>query len=42
MSIGAGATVQGWPVATIIRGTPVMRDDDVLGTPKGRLVRFRG
>lgn len=37
----AGTTVQGWPVATIVRGMPVMRDDEVLGTPLGRLARFR-
>ena len=38
----AGTTVQGWPVATIVRGQAVMRDDEVLGTPAGRLARFRG
>ena len=38
----AGTTVQGWPVATILRGIPVMRDDEVLGAPLGRLARFRG
>ncbi len=38
----AGTTVRGWPVATILRGTPVMRDDEVLGAPAGRLARFRG
>jgi dihydroorotase len=37
----AGMTVTGWPVATIIRGAPVMRDDAVIGTPRGRLVGFR-
>jgi dihydroorotase len=36
----AGMTVTGWPVATIVRGTTVMRDDEILGTPSGRLVRF--
>ena len=36
-----GMRVTGWPVATIIRGEPVMRDDEVLGTPMGRPVRFR-
>jgi dihydroorotase len=36
----AGMQVTGWPVATIVRGQPVMRDDTVLGTPRGRLVRF--
>jgi dihydroorotase len=38
----AGMQVTGWPVATIIRGQAVMRDDAVLGTPRGRLVRFAG
>ncbi len=36
-----GMDVTGWPVATIIRGHVVMRDDEVLGTPSGRLVKFR-
>jgi dihydroorotase len=36
----AGMRVTGWPVATIVRGQPVMRDDTVLGTPSGRLVNF--
>jgi dihydroorotase len=35
-----GTEVTGWPVATIIRGETVMRDDEVLGAPIGRLVRF--
>jgi dihydroorotase len=38
----AGTTVQGWPVATVVRGTLVMRDDAVLGEPIGRVARFRG
>ncbi|WP_284947490.1 dihydroorotase [Acidisoma cladoniae] len=37
-----GTEVTGWPVATIIRGEAVMRDDEVLGDPIGRLVRFGG
>lgn len=37
-----GTTVQGWPVATIIRGEIVMREDEVLGEPRGKLVRFAG
>ncbi len=37
-----GMRVMGWPVATVVRGAVVMRDDEVLGTPQGRLVRFRG
>ena len=32
--------VTGWPVATIVRGAVVMREDEVLGEPLGRLVRF--
>ena len=37
-----GMAVTGWPIMTIIRGAAVMRDDEVLGSPHGRLVRFRG
>ncbi len=37
----AGMETTGWPVATILRGRPVMRDGEVLGTPQGRLVQFR-
>ncbi len=37
-----GMTVTGWPVATIIRGHVVMRENEVLGTPQGRLVTFAG
>ncbi|MBV8092229.1 MAG: dihydroorotase [Acetobacteraceae bacterium] len=37
----AGMEVTGWPVATIVRGVPVMQDDEVLGQPTGRLVAFR-
>ena len=37
----AGMAVTGWPMATIVRGRAVMRDDEVLGAPAGRLVRFR-
>ena len=36
----AGMRVKGWPVATVIAGKVVMRDDEVLGEPCGRLVRF--
>jgi dihydroorotase len=35
-----GKRVTGWPVATIVRGRVVMRDDEVLGAPSGRLVTF--
>ena len=38
----AGMQITGWPVATIVRGQIVMRDDEVLGSPSGRLVSFRG
>jgi len=37
----AGMSVTGWPVATIVRGQAVMREDEVLGPPRGRLVDFR-
>ena len=37
-----GMEVTGWPVATIVRGRVVMREDEVLGAPSGRLVRFLG
>jgi dihydroorotase len=36
----AGMDVTGWPVATIVRGQVVMRDDEVIGAPIGRLARF--
>ena len=38
----AGMQVSGWPVGVILRGTMAMREDEVLGPPRGRLVRFRG
>ncbi len=38
----AGMDITGWPVATIVRGAAVMREDEVLGAPRGRLVRFAG
>ena len=37
----AGMKITGWPVATIIRGAAVMREDEVLGAPRGKLVRFQ-
>ena len=37
----AGMEITGWPVATIVCGRGVMREDEVLGGPSGRLVRFR-
>lgn len=38
----AGMEITGWPLATIIRGQIVMRDDEVQGQPSGKLVKFRG
>jgi dihydroorotase len=38
----AGMEITGWPVATIVRGNVVMRDDTILGTPLGKLVKFAG
>ncbi len=36
----AGMKVTGWPVMTVVRGHLVMRDDEVQGTPIGKLARF--
>ena len=36
----AGTRCTGWPVATVIRGEVAMREDEVLGTPRGVPVRF--
>jgi dihydroorotase len=35
-----GMRVTGWPMATIVRGHVVMRDDTLLGDPIGTTVRF--
>ncbi|MGE0717938.1 MAG: dihydroorotase [Alphaproteobacteria bacterium] len=35
-----GMQVTGWPVATVVRGHVVMRDDTLLGEPVGAPVRF--
>jgi dihydroorotase len=35
-----GLTVSGWPVATVVHGQLVMQDGDLIGDPKGQLVRF--
>jgi dihydroorotase len=35
----AGMDIRGWPVGVIVRGRTVMRDDDVLGDPIGKLIR---
>jgi dihydroorotase len=36
----AGMRVKGWPVATILRGKIVMREDEVVSPPVGRPVHF--
>ena len=36
-----GMQVTGWPKATIVRGRIVMRDDELLGAPLGKPVRFQ-
>lgn len=36
-----GREVQGWPVATIIRGRVVMKDGELIGTAHGQPVRFQ-
>ena len=36
-----GKRVQGWPVGTVVRGHVVMREDEVVGGPVGRLVAFQ-
>ena len=35
-----GKEVTGWPLATIVRGRAVMREDEVLGAPRGSPLRF--
>ncbi len=35
-----GMTVTGWPKATVVRGAIVMREDELIGRPAGRPVRF--
>ncbi len=35
-----GMDVTGWPISTIVRGRVVMREDEVIGTPSGKLVKF--
>ena len=35
-----GVTVKGWPRMTILRGAVAMREDEVVGAPVGRPVRF--
>lgn len=35
-----GREVRGWPVMTVVRGVPVMREDEILGAPRGEPVAF--
>jgi dihydroorotase len=35
-----GMAVTGWPVATVVRGAVVMREDEVLGQPGGMVAAF--
>jgi len=35
-----GMDITGWPMATIVRGHVVMRENEVLGAPLGKLARF--
>ena len=35
-----GMSVRGWPIATILRGNIVVREDEILGGPMGDAVRF--
>lgn len=35
-----GKRVTGWPMATLVRGNLVMRDDELIGRPVGEAVRF--
>jgi dihydroorotase len=36
-----GMRVKGWPVATVVRGQAVMREDAVIGAPVGRPAIFQ-
>jgi dihydroorotase len=36
----AGQVCTGWPLMTVVRGEVAMRDDEVIGTPRGAPVRF--
>ena len=35
-----GMKVKGWPVATVLRGSIVMRDDELQGGKSGKPVTF--
>ena len=37
-----GMRVQGWPMATMVRGQVVMRDGEITGQPAGTAMRFLG
>ncbi len=37
-----GLRVQGWPMATVVRGQVVMRDGAITGAAEGRPIRFLG
>jgi dihydroorotase len=37
----AGMRVTGWPQAVVLRGRVVMRDDEVVGEPRGKMIQFR-
>ena len=37
-----GKTVTGWPMATVVRGHIVMREDELQASPLGAPVRFVG
>jgi len=34
--------ITGWPVMTIVRGQAVMRENEILGAPIGKMVKFVG
>jgi dihydroorotase len=36
----AGQSVTGWPTMVVLRGAVAMREDEVIGTPRGRPVAF--
>ncbi|KXV66062.1 dihydroorotase [Gluconobacter oxydans] len=36
----AGMSCTGWPIMTVIRGQAVMRDDEIIGSPRGAVVSF--
>lgn len=35
-----GKVVTGWPVHTVVRGQVVVRDEALVGAPKGQAIRF--